>query len=121
MGGLSPKVIRKVPRASSQVSTHLQESGQTENRRKQHARYFLALAEAVEPRLWGPEDVEWFERLEAEHDNMRAALSWALQRGESELGLRLAGTLWTFWQAHAYQGEGRKRWPRTIGCRWQPG
>src|SRR5215207_1559152 len=87
----------------------LQESGESENLRKLHARYFLALAEEAEPRLRGPEDVEWLERLEAEHDNLRAALSWALERGEAELALRLAGALWRFWEARGLYSEGH-RW-----------
>ena len=59
-------------------------------------------------RLRGPEDAEWLERLEEEHDNIRAALSWALEREEVELALRLAGVLGTFWQAHGHWSDGRK-------------
>ncbi len=86
----------------------LEESGEAEAAKRAHAGYFLAMAEEAEPELFGPRDVEWLERLEREHDNLRAALSWALGRGEAELALRLAGALWTFWQAHGHQGEGRK-------------
>jgi tetratricopeptide (TPR) repeat protein len=86
----------------------LEESDEAEEARRRHAEFFLALAEDAEPRLRGAEDVEWLERLEREHDNLRAALSWALERGEVELALRLAGALWTFWQAHGHEGERRK-------------
>jgi len=87
----------------------LEGSGEAEEVRRRHAGYFLDLAEEAEPRLRGPEDVEWLERLEEEHDNLRAALSWALERGEVELGLRLAGALWMFWNARGHYSEGH-RW-----------
>jgi predicted ATPase/DNA-binding CsgD family transcriptional regulator len=85
----------------------LEEGGEGEEVRRRHAGFFLDLAEEAEPRLRGPEDTEWLERLEVEHDNLRAALSWALeQEGADELGLRLAGALWLFWEARGYYGEG---------------
>jgi non-specific serine/threonine protein kinase len=84
----------------------LVQTGASEEVKRLHAEYFLALAEEAEPQLWGPEEVEWLEHLEAEHDNLRAALSWALEGGKSELGLRLAGALWKFWKARGYFGEG---------------
>ncbi|MBA2534363.1 MAG: hypothetical protein H0V21_05090 [Rubrobacter sp.] len=86
-----------------------EERGEGEELRRRHAGFFLALAEEAEPELFGPRDVEWFECLEVEHDNMRAALSWALERAEAELGLRLGGALWPFWEAHGHYREGR-RW-----------
>jgi predicted ATPase len=74
----------------------LEENGEAEEVRRLHAEYFLALAEEAEPELWGPEDTAWIERLEAEHDNMRSALSWALGGADVELGLRLAGAVSMF-------------------------
>jgi predicted ATPase/DNA-binding SARP family transcriptional activator len=84
----------------------LEEGGEAEEVRHRHATFFLTLAEEAEPRLRGPEDLEWLERLETEHDNLREVLSWALERGEAELGIRLAGALWRFWEARGYYGEG---------------
>ena len=86
----------------------LEESGENEEVRRQHASFFLALSEDAEPGLRGPQDTEWLQRLEAEHDNLRAALSWTLESEEAELGLRLGGALGTFWHAHGHMGEGRK-------------
>ena len=86
----------------------LGQSGEAEEVRRRHAGFFLALAEEAEPRLRGPEDIEWFQRLEAEHDNLRAALSWAFERGEVELALRLAAALCIFWRAHGDMAEGRE-------------
>jgi predicted ATPase len=87
----------------------LEEGGESEAIRRRYAAFFLALAEEAEPRLRGPEDVEWLDRLEREHDNLRAVLLWARDRGKAGLGLRLAGALWPFWEAHGHFDEGR-RW-----------
>ena len=87
----------------------LQESGEDEEIKRAHAQYFLTLAEVAHPELRGPDQLEWFERLEAEHDNMRAALSWALERKEVEVALRLGGALWWFWLVRGHNSEGR-RW-----------
>ena len=87
----------------------LEESGEAEAIKRAHAEYFLAVAEEAEPELVGPDQVAWLDRLEAEHDNLQAALSWSLAGGEIELGLRLAGALWWFWNLRCHWREGR-RW-----------
>jgi predicted ATPase/DNA-binding SARP family transcriptional activator/DNA-binding CsgD family transcriptional regulator len=87
----------------------LEESGEAQTTKRAHAEYFLALAEEAEPRLWESGDKAWFDRLEKEHDNMRAALSWTVEDEEAELALRLVGALRWFWRARGYYGEGR-RW-----------
>ena len=56
----------------------LRESGEAEDLRRQHALYFLALAEEAKPHLVGPQQVKWLDRLEEENDNLRAALAWLL-------------------------------------------
>ena len=58
----------------------LEESGEAEELRRLHARYFLALAEEAEPELKGARQYEWLERLEAENDNMRVAFLVARRR-----------------------------------------
>jgi predicted ATPase len=85
----------------------LEESDTTHTTARRHAEYFLALAEETEPLLTGPEQVAWFERLETENDNLRAALSWSIERDEAELGLRLARALRPFWYARGHYVEGR--------------
>jgi len=87
----------------------LQESGTAEWVRERHAQYYLALAQEAEPELEGADQILWMDRLETEHDNLRAALSWALEGGEAELGLQLAGALRLFWVGRSHYSEGR-RW-----------
>ena len=67
----------------------LQESGEAEAIKRAHAEYFFALAEEAEPELEGPDQLQWMDRLEAEHDNMRAALSWSLGAQTPGWGLDL--------------------------------
>ncbi len=105
----------------------LGESREAAQVRDRHGEYFLALAEAAEPQLRGPELGVWLERLEVEHDNLRAALEWSLNTGKREKGkgereegidssslksqvssLSLAGALWRFWMVRWYLSEGRK-------------
>jgi predicted ATPase/DNA-binding SARP family transcriptional activator/DNA-binding CsgD family transcriptional regulator len=83
----------------------LEANEQAEALRSQHAWFFFALAVEAEPELKGPRQTEWLDRLETEHDNLRAALSWALGR-ESDLGPRMAGALCLFWYTRGYLSEG---------------
>jgi predicted ATPase/DNA-binding SARP family transcriptional activator len=86
----------------------LDRAEQTELSRR-HAAYYLALAEHAQPYLKGPEQGMWLERLEREHDNLRAVLAWAVASREADTGLRLGGTLWWFWSLRGYLTEGRER------------
>ena len=69
----------------------------------------MAYAEAADLRLLEADRGAWLDRLEIEHDNLRAALAWALDGGDAEIGCRLAVALAEFWTARGYWNEGR-RW-----------
>jgi tetratricopeptide (TPR) repeat protein len=84
----------------------LDASEETETLRKAHATYYLTLTEEAEPALAAKEQRTWLERLEQEHDNLRAALAWARERRETAIGLRMAGALNLFWQIRGYLSEG---------------
>ena len=80
-----------------------------------HANYYLRLAEEAEPNLRGAEQATWLGRLEGEHENVRAALEWALASGEQELALRLCSALWLFWLRRGYPREGTTFFERALG------
>jgi predicted ATPase/DNA-binding CsgD family transcriptional regulator len=84
-------------------------SEQAEPARRRHAAWSLEFAEKAESELRGAQQEVWLERLEREHDNLRAVLSWALEGEEAELGLRLTGALGEFWHLRGHLSEGR-RW-----------
>ncbi len=88
----------------------LEASGEQRFVHRQHAAHFLALAERAEQEFQGPDQGAWLTRLEAEHDNLRGALSWCIsERNDAEIGLRLAAALGRFWEIRGYWSEGR-RW-----------
>ena len=82
--------------------------------RDRHLGWCVALAEEAEPQLKGPGQEAWLARLEREHGNLRAALGWARERGESETGLRLALALGRFWYTRGYLSEGRGWLERAL-------
>ena len=88
-------------------------AGETELTRQAHAAYYLRLSEEAEPELGRAQQAIRFDRLEAEHDNLRAALLWSLEHEKAETGLRLAGALRWFWMRRSYLSEGRT-WLTSI-------
>ena len=85
--------------------------------RSAHAEHFLGLAETAAAELYGPEQVEWLDVLEAEHDNFRAALNWSLaDGGGAALGLRLAAALGRFWYVRAHVVEGAAWLERALAA-----
>ena len=92
----------------------LEEGGEAEKTKRRHARYYLTLAEEAEPWIKGREQVEWLDLLEAENDNLRAAISWSLEAGEARTAARLGGALAMYWVMHARQSEGRRLMERAL-------
>jgi predicted ATPase/DNA-binding XRE family transcriptional regulator len=85
----------------------LEESGEGEEIRGRHADYYVALAERATPELEGGGQVAWLERLEREHDNLRAALAWLLEHGRPEQTARLSSAIWLYWVVRGHAGEGQ--------------
>jgi tetratricopeptide (TPR) repeat protein len=86
----------------------LEASGDAKELRRRHAEHFLALAEEAEPHL-RRDTLEWLDRLDREHDNLRAALDRLEASGDNELALRLAGAASRFWYLKSHLSEGRRR------------
>ena len=102
-------------------------SGDFEDARYQHLRFFLALVEEGRQKVSGAEQILWLDRLEEDHDNLRAALEWALMSEETNPkasvnretpavkdALRLAGELHVFWKRRSHWGEGREWLQRAL-------
>jgi len=92
--------------------------------RRRHAEHYARLAQQMGEQLQGPAELTALDRLEAEHDNLRAALAWSLETpaadpaGQSEravIGLRLVQALATFWYKHGHATEGRRWLQRAMG------
>lgn len=93
----------------------LQESEEAEDFLHRHAEYFMVTAEKAYGKLWGSEQAYWLKRHEEEHDNLRAALEWAHQDvSRAEMLLRIARSLWRFWEIHGYISEGRSWLERAL-------
>jgi predicted ATPase len=89
-------------------------SGEAEAVRGRHRDYFLHLAEEADPELRGPHQGTWLARLEVEHDNLSAALEWSLADGDGEKLLRLASSLWRFWNVAGFWREGQEWLERAL-------
>jgi predicted ATPase/DNA-binding CsgD family transcriptional regulator len=91
----------------------LSDAGVSGTLSERHCAYYLRFVEEGAVLIGGPDQQAWFTRLETEHDNLRAALAWAIQAGRGDEAARLALGLWRYWHARTYQREG-VRWLERI-------
>src|SRR5207249_1653237 len=102
--------IRMLEMVREYAAEQLRASGEESALRARQRDWCLAVAQEANADLRGPRQREWLDRLEGEHDNLRAALSWCLSEpGGAAAGVRLAGALAWFWRLHGHMSEGR-RW-----------
>lgn len=103
-------------------------TGEAEETRQAHAEYYLHLAEQAEPHLRGSEPERWLARLEQEHENLRAALSFLLEQAHRQAGtpqgqesaehaLRLCAALYVFWYIRGYNQEGQAYSEQALAVR----
>jgi tetratricopeptide (TPR) repeat protein len=77
--------------------------------RRRHAEYYCFLAKEVDQNRPAAEITAHLDRLEREHDHLRAAVDWAVSQGDAALAWRLGAALGGFWQVRGYWREGRRR------------
>ena len=111
-------MLATVREYGSEVLTASEERQRT---REAHAVYYLQFAEKGALGLQGPEDAQWLERLEREHENIRAAMQWSTEPGQvqegkqrKEIALRLGGALEWFWARRGHVQEGRTFLERAL-------
>jgi len=112
-------LVRRLPQASAEPRfsmlmtigefawEQLLASPEADEVRRRHAEFFLALAQEAEPNLTRLEHMKWLDRIERDHDNIRAALRWSVEKDQAEVGLRIGGALWRFWHLRGHFTEGR--------------
>jgi predicted ATPase len=97
------------------AAEQLEESGEAEEVGRVFAEHYVALAEEAYPNLRG-DPKPWLDRLEADHDNLRAALDGLEAHRDTQLALKLAGALYRFWNMRGHFGEGEARLERLLAA-----
>ena len=108
------KLLETVRQYSKEM---LEANGETTLVADEHLRFFTQYAETSEDKLQGPDQAEWLDRLEEDHDNLRVAIQWCLQSSESvQNGYRLTGAIGRFWSVRGYFHEGRALMDRVLAA-----
>jgi predicted ATPase/class 3 adenylate cyclase len=100
------------------ASEMLTTSGECDDIEERRSRAFLDLVEEAAPELRGADQRRWLDRLEREHDNIRATLMWATSRPDPEVAVRVGFALWRFWQQRGYLNEARTRLDEMRSREW---
>ena len=122
-GGLESLVANSLLRAEGQAeprfamletlreyaAERLRRSGEEDEARARHARWYGDLVERAYSEMGQPTEAPWLERLELEHDNVRAALAYVIDAGDATTAVTLSAALRRFWDIHGHLAEGR-RW-----------
>jgi predicted ATPase len=96
----------------------LDANGECDTIEERRSRAFLELAEEAAPQLAGADQRRWLDRLEREHDNLRATIMWAANKPDPDIAIRVAFALWRFWQQRGYLNEGQTRLDDLRGRGW---
>ena len=96
------------------AARRLGEAGESEAYTRRHAERYLGLAEESRGGLKGPGESRWLSRLEVDHDNLRLAFGWAVDR-DAMAAADVACALWWFWRIRGFWAEGREWFAQVIG------
>jgi non-specific serine/threonine protein kinase len=96
----------------------LEKRGEAAEIRRRHAEAFSELARTAAPQLSGNDQRRWLERLERDHENLRAALAWAVEAPSPAIALELPYRLWRFWQKRGHLTEARRRLDQIASQSW---
>jgi predicted ATPase/class 3 adenylate cyclase len=91
-------------------------SGELAMLRDRHLAWFASFAQRAEPELVGVDTKRWLDRAEEDHDNIRAALRWAIESGQVETGMSMGGCLWRFWHQRGHLGQGLAMLRELLAC-----
>ena len=100
------------------ASERLAERGETAAVEDRHRDWYLSLAERAAAEIAGADQRAWLDRLELEHDDLRAALDRAMARPAPEPAIRLGFALWRFWQKRGHLAEARRRLGAMAAAPW---
>jgi predicted ATPase/class 3 adenylate cyclase len=92
----------------------LARSGEDDAVRAAHARWVDAFARDADEHVLGPDSGDWLSRYEREHDNVRAAIAWAIEHDPLDLGLRVPESVWRFWELRGHYTEARGWLERAL-------
>ena len=96
----------------------LEARGEADEIRRRHARAFQELASEAAPQLAGADQRMWLDRLQRDHDNIRAALDWAITYPAPDTAMQISWCIWRFWQKRGHLNEARIRLERVLAEPW---
>lgn len=96
------------------AADRLESSGALQELQERHARAYAGWVESAAQHLTGNEGGRWLDRIEREHNNLRAALGWSVGAGRGDVALRLVAATWRFWQMRGHIDEGRDRSEQAL-------
>ena len=100
------------------AAEHLDARGETDLIRQRHSDWYATLAERAAGELSGSDQRLWLDRLEVEHDDIRAVLDRAVVAGDAAIAIPLGFAMWRFWQKHGHLAEARRRLEGMAAAAW---